>query len=161
MGAATNKMDVHTMTAEKASEAAGWMLTSLGVVSATAIQEWTLAVGTALAGIVILGVNCVLRIKRGQADAATIDRENEIASLRHQIMKLHLKADEAAEQSRMNREKSIERAAALQSEIENTRGKLAVAEAKIEDIKSHSSMVIPIYPPKEESPQAGPPSSRE
>lgn len=144
------------MTTDRATEAAGWTLTSMGVVTSTAMQEWTLAIGTALAGLVILAINCLLRIKRGRADARAIDRESEIAALRHEITILHLRADEAAEQSRLHREQSQERATVLQSEIDRTRGQLAQAEAQIEDVRARSSDSITIrIPSQPETAQPG------
>lgn len=143
------------MTTDRATEAAGWMLTSLGVITSTAFQEWAIALGTSVFGLGLLGVKFFLEAKRGWVSSRAIDREDEISELQHEIMLLHLKADEAAELSRLNREKSVERAAILQSEIDHTRGKLADAEARIETIKASSSTSIPVYPPVVEPAQPG------
>jgi hypothetical protein len=86
-------MDLPMSAGEKASDVAGWTLTSLGIVTSTAMQEWVLAICSAIAGITILGLNVVLRIRKAI-------RDEEIAGLKHEIDRLHLRAEEKAEQSR-------------------------------------------------------------
>jgi hypothetical protein len=153
-------MDLVHMTTDRATEAAGWMLTSLGVITSTATQEWTLAVGTSALGIGLLGAKFFIEAKRSWANSRAIDREDEIAALKHEITILHLRADEAAEQSRLHREQSVERATVLQSEIDRTRGQLAQAEAQIEDVRAKSSDSITIRipsPPETAQPGGGDP----
>jgi hypothetical protein len=103
-------MDPIMTAGQRATDAAGWTLTSLGIVTSTAIQQWTLALGTATAGLILLGLNVVLKVRKAM-------RDEEISQLRHQIDVLHLKAEEKAEQSRESWAIARAETASLKDEI--------------------------------------------
>lgn len=133
MGRATTKMDL-PMTTEKATESAGWILTSLGVITSTSIEEWALALATTVAGVSILVLNVVLRIRKAI-------RDEEIAGLKHEIERLHLRAEEKAEQSRE---------AWARVKVETT-----ALKDEVKALKASSSTSIPVYPSVVEPAQPG------
>ena len=126
MGRATNKMSIQSMTTDRATEAAGWMLTSLGVVASTAYEQRAVAFTTAASGILILGLNVVLRFRKAI-------RDEEIAGLKHEIARLHLRAEEKAEQSREAWARVKVETAALKEEVQS--------------LKANSSVSIPVQSP--------------